>query len=367
MHKKILAIICCMVSLSVEALGEVTVKLPADYKQDSIVLYHAPILKLATAKDGSERGLVNDTIPVVDGKATIKIDSVEGGCRYGIPVSRKDFIDVFAAYGDEIMIDVTSVAPFDYTISGTPLANCMNDVRKIKQTFDDRRNQLRKAGENSNETMNGLDNEYVDSIRQYIKTNISNPDVAYAIMNLQGRDFVDLYVPLRDRVKSSIISPLLNAKYIDLNKMFQKEAKQKEMIAGDFPAPDFILTDMSGKAVSLSEFKGKWVILDFWGSWCKWCIKGFPELKEIYSKYKNELEIIGIDCNESEEDWKEGVAKYDLPWVNVYCPKGNAVIDDYCIQGYPTKVIINPDGKIKDIITGHTSNFLKIVASLIVY
>ncbi|MDE6393778.1 MAG: TlpA family protein disulfide reductase, partial [Duncaniella sp.] len=64
-----------------------------------------------------------------------------------------------------------------------------------------------------------------------------------------------------------------------------EEARQAEIAAGNVDAPDFTLPDLNGKEVSLSDFRGKWVVLDFWGSWCGWCVKGFPALKEAYTQY----------------------------------------------------------------------------------
>lgn len=123
------------------------------------------------------------------------------------------------------------------------------------------------------------------------------------------------------------------------------------------PAEPFTLKDINGKNVSLSDFKGQWVILDFWGSWCPWCIKGFPELKETYEAYKGKVTIIGIDCNESEADWKAGVAKYELPWVNVYNPSSSELPAIYGVKGYPTKFIIDPDGLIRNMTVGHDPSF----------
>lgn len=147
-----------------------------------------------------------------------------------------------------------------------------------------------------------------------------------------------------------------------------REAKEKrltELQSGNIPAPGFTLKNLEGKDVSLSDFKGKWVILDFWGSWCPWCIKGFPELKEAYEKYKGTLEIIGIDCRESEADWKAGVEKYQLPWVNVYNPADSKLTEEYAVPGYPTKAIIDPQGIIKNITVGHDPAFFEILFKLI--
>lgn len=98
--------------------------------------------------------------------------------------------------------------------------------------------------------------------------------------------------------------------------------------------------------MTLSSFRGKYVLLDFWGTWCGWCIKGIPEMKEYYAKYKDRIEFVGIDCRDTEEKWKEGVAKHELPWTNLYSGDGQEIVIAYGVQGYPTKIIIGPEGKI---------------------
>ena len=122
-------------------------------------------------------------------------------------------------------------------------------------------------------------------------------------------------------------------------------------------APDFTLNDLSGKPLTLSSLRGKYVILDFWGSWCGWCIKGIPQMKEYYQKYAGKFEILGIDCNDPEEKWKAAVEKYELPWLHVYNPRDSKVLETYEIQGFPTKIIIGPDGKIVKTIIGEDPAF----------
>lgn len=123
-------------------------------------------------------------------------------------------------------------------------------------------------------------------------------------------------------------------------------------------APDFTLNDINGKPLTLSSLRGKYVILDFWGSWCGWCIKGIPQMKEYYQKYAGKFEILGIDCNDSEEKWKAAVEKYELPWLHVYNPRGESkVLEQYEIQGFPTKIIVGPDGKIVKTIIGEDPAF----------
>ena len=123
------------------------------------------------------------------------------------------------------------------------------------------------------------------------------------------------------------------------------------------PAPDFTLTDITGNPLTLSSLRGKYVILDFWGSWCGWCIKGIPDMKKYYEKYAGKFEILGIDCRDTEEKWKAAVAKYELPWLHVYNPASSSVCSDFDITGYPTKIVIDPDGNIAKVIIGEDPAF----------
>lgn len=130
-------------------------------------------------------------------------------------------------------------------------------------------------------------------------------------------------------------------------------------------APDFTLEGIDGKQVSLSDFRGKWVILDFWGSWCPWCIKGFPALKEAYKEYAGKVEVIGIDCGDTKDVWKDAVAKYELPWVQVYNPRESGLTDQYGIQGFPTKFIIDPQGNIANCTVGEDPEFFDALKVLV--
>lgn len=125
----------------------------------------------------------------------------------------------------------------------------------------------------------------------------------------------------------------------------------------DDEAPDFTLNSVDGKSLTLSSLRGKYVVLDFWGSWCAWCIKGFPEMKEAYAKYKGKMEIFGIACNDTEKRWKAALEKYQLPWLNVL-NKGDVDVSAlYAVEGYPTKVIISPEGKILKVVIGESPEF----------
>ena len=139
-------------------------------------------------------------------------------------------------------------------------------------------------------------------------------------------------------------------------KQAEEEQAKIDAMKGS-PAADFTLNDLDGKPLSLSSLRGKYVILDFWGSWCGWCIKGIPDMKKYYEKYAGKFEILGVDCNDTEAAWKGAVKQYELPWLHVYNPRTSSVLKDYSIQGFPTKIIIDPEGKINKVIVGESPDF----------
>ena len=131
-------------------------------------------------------------------------------------------------------------------------------------------------------------------------------------------------------------------------------------------APDFELPNLQGTTTKLSSLRGKYVVLDFWGSWCIWCIRGIPHMKEAYAKYKDKMEILGVDCRDTEEKWRAAVDEHQLPWLQVRCPNEQlqTIAAQYGIEGFPTKIVIDPQGKIAKIIVGEDPAFYTYLAEL---
>lgn len=141
------------------------------------------------------------------------------------------------------------------------------------------------------------------------------------------------------------------------------------MGAAPVKAPDFTLPDAAGNQVSLSSLRGNWVVLDFWGSWCRWCIKGFPQMKENHKALGDKVKFVGVACGDSKEQWVDALRKYDLPWINLWAdpdgPKQTSVPALYRIQGFPTKLIINPEGYIVNTTVGEDPEFYNILRALV--
>jgi peroxiredoxin len=115
---------------------------------------------------------------------------------------------------------------------------------------------------------------------------------------------------------------------------------------------DLSLPDLNGKMVSLSELKGKVVLIDFWASWCGPCRHNNPHLVKLYNKYHSKgLEIFGISLDEDIDDWKKAVRHDKLIWIQVIDDKGWQAPSAYAfgVDMIPTSFLIDRQGVIRTI------------------
>ena len=112
---------------------------------------------------------------------------------------------------------------------------------------------------------------------------------------------------------------------------------------------DFTQTDTAGKPVSLSSFRGKYVLVDFWASWCRPCRQENPNVLANYQKFKDKnFTVFGVSLDKSKPAWLEAISQDGLVWNHVSDLQGwsNAVALQFQIQSIPQNFLIGPDGKI---------------------
>jgi len=134
--------------------------------------------------------------------------------------------------------------------------------------------------------------------------------------------------------------------------LYQNFFTEKIRIQAGEQAPDFVLEDMKGNNVQLSELKGKGVFLNFWGTWCKPCEKEMPYMERQYSHYKNlGVEILAVNIGESDIAIESFVKKHGLTFP-ILKDKDRSVTEAYDITPIPTTFLIDKNGKVVKVITG---------------
>ena len=143
----------------------------------------------------------------------------------------------------------------------------------------------------------------------------------------------------------SVFNGTLEQQSIDANKEVLV-LNYEEVTIGSV-APDFTLSDINGNEVSLSDYKGKIVLLTFWASWCPTCRAENKHLAEVYPKYKNEgFQILGVSLDRSKTNWEKAVEKDRITWPQVSDLQGveSPVATKYGVYATPTTFLIDSAG-----------------------
>ncbi|GHV08233.1 hypothetical protein FACS1894160_2190 [Bacteroidia bacterium] len=114
-------------------------------------------------------------------------------------------------------------------------------------------------------------------------------------------------------------------------------------------APDFTQNDPSGKPIKLSSFRGKYVLIDFWASWCGPCRRENPNVVQTYQKYKNKnFEILGVSLDNDKNAWLSAIEKDNLTWLHVSDLRGwkSAAAQLYSVESIPQNFLLDPKGVI---------------------
>ena len=136
--------------------------------------------------------------------------------------------------------------------------------------------------------------------------------------------------------------------YPEYTEVVEEVVREASKLKPGQPAPDFTLDDLQGRSVSLSDFKGQAVFLDFWASWCGPCIEDLPHLAKIKQQIQNQKVVfLSISLDASVEQWHQAVEAYTLTGVHVHAPGGwqAAVAQLYQVRSIPSYFLVGPDGR----------------------
>ena len=229
------------------------------------------------------------------------------------------------------------------------LTQLSRDKQKIaKREFEDKEHFL-------NNKFEGLTESLIEVILKYIKTNPRSYFSGYLLYHYNKQLTPDTLETYYSYLDSSVMYCELGKRILnELFKLTDNWAfKQKftdtayyEKLRSIKTIYDVELTNLLGKKTSFSEFRGNFILLDFWAGWCGPCIKNAPHLEKIITEMKNKpLKVISVSIDENIAIWKKSLEKYGFPGLHLFDGEGLLSIF-YKVLWIPRYIIINPDGTV---------------------
>ncbi|SMD02878.1 TlpA disulfide reductase family protein [Pedobacter nyackensis] len=189
-----------------------------------------------------------------------------------------------------------------------------------------------------------LSTDFSSRIKLLAKMYQNSPAVLYALRYLRWERDGDLMMNALDNLAKKYPKlPQIKKQKADL----LADIAQTKKIANGMPAPEFAYSDLNGKKWGPKDFKGKYLIIDFWASWCGPCRQEIPHLKEVYKKYKDKgLDILAVSIDAKVNDWKKALNEEKMPWTQAHAPESKPVMSSYLFSGIPYLVLVDKEGRI---------------------
>lgn len=288
--------------------------------------------------------IVNDTNAV-----TVNASFPDAGNQYvdkyeviGSPASLQ-FQDFVTGFGNTLM----RLYIADKNIDSLSRLNGMDTI-KLRDLINDRK----KSGtELKNSTLTAIDKASNPALAMYILSyyqTTANQNSYFQLAPINDDEVYEVVSKIATKfpVNKSVV--LLKEQLEIQKKKYEEQIALEQQWIGK-PAPEIQMKDPAGKTVALSSFKGKYVLVDFWASWCRPCRAENPNVVAAYQKFRNKnFTILGVSLDKNKEAWTKAIMKDGLTWTHISDLQEweSPVVSIYGIQGIPFNVLINPEGNI---------------------
>ena len=194
-----------------------------------------------------------------------------------------------------------------------------------------------------------IEQEYAAAEREVVdKVKAMLPEMGTSLVSLFALNFIniesdfDTYDVLSQRFQKE------NPNSPHAKSLIGRVARIKGVMVGS-AAPEISLSDTTGNAVALSSLRGKYVLVDFWASWCGPCRAENPNVVRMYNKYKDKgFTIYGVSLDRTKAEWQRAIRNDNLPWTHVSDLKfwQSAAAQQYGVQAIPQTFLLDKEGKI---------------------
>ncbi|AWW32607.1 cytochrome C biogenesis protein [Echinicola strongylocentroti] len=302
----------------------------------------------------------------------------DGGFEYTLSLDGPTFYELdlygvkqvrLALFNEDVEINYDFDNEESLAISGSFDTEQVAKVDQLAEEYQERINELNSE---YYEALSAKDEAAVKKIQERaltlesdhaakVKSTINSMEGSFAALAAVGM--------LNPRNDFSYIDSLvteLDKSYPENNMIVSMKQQLDEMRALSIgqPAPEIALPDPEGEEVKLSDFKGKYVLIDFWAAWCKPCREENPNVVRLYNEYKEEgFEVFGVSLDRSKDAWVKAIEEDNLTWTHVSDLKyfNSEAAATYKINAIPATYMIDPEGKIiaKDLRGPSLENKLK--------
>lgn len=237
-------------------------------------------------------------------------------------------------------------------IGGTPANDDQMRLRDMEQPLYDAIMRLREEMKGGGDTSAAGQRRITTQVEK-LQDSVMRVREAWATAHPASFASATCLWVLSDRIPFERLDRLFSALSPDIRRMSMMqrletkiEGKRRSLVGR--PAADFNAPDTSGHNVRLADFRGRFVLLDFWASWCVPCRQENPGLKALYAKYNDKgLEIIGISVDEDGKRWRKAILEDALPWLHVSDLKRESSLANlFGVQPIPDNFLIDPKGVI---------------------
>ena len=316
----------------------------------TIVGYRDSVIFLKKRESGE--WVTVDSAKVTDGKFNLKGTAEQPEMCYLLNEKLHFRIPLFLENSD-ITLTADMKNPEDVKITGSKSQEQLDKFKKEVKTYNDKLEDLYKQYSDAQEKgdkdlLEKIDSSYtvIDSEKTvFTKKYIAENNKSLAVPYILYRELsYSLEVKELDSMLNLIDTSLSSSVYY---KLLDKKVKTLYNVAVGKKAPDFTLNDTTGNPVSLSQFRGKYLLIDFWAAWCRPCRAENPNNVKLYADYKDKgFEILGVSFDDNREAWVKAVKQDGLTWTQVSDLKGwnSAAGKLYAVSAIPHTVLLDKNG-----------------------